>query len=338
MPDVHIRIDGRAGRITLNRPEALNALTWEMCLEIEAAITAWAADDAVALVLIEGEGRSFCAGGDITKMYEAGLAGQYEYGARFWQDEYRLNAKFARYPKPVVSFLQGFTMGGGVGVGCHGSHRIVGESSRISMPEVAIGLVPDVGGSLLLAHAPGRMGEYLGLTTTRMTGADAIWCGFADTFLPEDQWPALKAALCADGDTAAIEGNSPDAPLAAQQADIDDHFAGEALGDIVRYLRHQGHPALAKIEAHSPLAMACAVEMVHRMRGTDDITRALELEYRFTNRALEKGDFIEGIRAMIIDKDKAPRWKHGLDEIGLGHVSAMLRPLGPNRLNLEDPT
>ncbi|MGR3467876.1 MAG: enoyl-CoA hydratase/isomerase family protein, partial [Shimia sp.] len=207
----------------------------------------------------------------------------------------------------------------------------------ISMPEVAIGLVPDVGGSLLLAHAPGRMGEYLALTTTRMTGPDAIWCGFADTFVMEDTWDELKTALCAEGDIAAIEGTTPEPPLAEQRADIDDHFAGETLGDILRFLRHRDHPALAKIEAHSPLAMACAVEMVHRMRGTDDITRALELEYRFTSRALEHGDFIEGIRAMVIDKDKAPKWKHGLDEVGLGHVSKMLRPLGPNRLNLEDP-
>jgi enoyl-CoA hydratase len=185
--DIEIRTEGRAGRITLNRPQALNALTWDMCTRIEAALDAWASDDAVAMLVIDAAGdKAFCAGGDIAEMYATGTAGDYEYGRRFWADEYRMNAKLFNFPKPVATFLQGFTMGGGVGVGCHASHRIVCDTSRIAMPECGIGLVPDVGGSLILARAPGRLGEYLGVTAARMGPGDAIHAGFADYFVPLD--------------------------------------------------------------------------------------------------------------------------------------------------------
>jgi enoyl-CoA hydratase len=162
MSDIDIRIEGRAGRITLNRPKALNALTYEMCLAVDAALRAWADDPAVDLVLIDAEGRAFCAGGDIAEMYATGTAGDFDYGRRFWRDEYRMNARIAEYPKPVVALMQGYTMGGGVGLGCHASHRVVGETSRIAMPECSIGLVPDVGGSLLLRRAPGAFGIWAG--------------------------------------------------------------------------------------------------------------------------------------------------------------------------------
>ncbi|MEM7643436.1 MAG: enoyl-CoA hydratase/isomerase family protein, partial [Pseudomonadota bacterium] len=176
--DIHIRKEGRAGRITLDRPDALNALTWDMCLEIEKALDLWHLDDDVHLLLIDGApGRAFCAGGDIAEMHAAGTRGDYAYGQRFWADEYRMNAKLFRFPKPVVTFLHGFTMGGGVGVGCHASHRITDDTSRIAMPECAIGLVPDVGGTLILARAPGRLGEYLGTTGHRMGPGDAIHAG-----------------------------------------------------------------------------------------------------------------------------------------------------------------
>ncbi len=178
MTDIDIRQQGRAGRITLNRPKALNALTYDMIRAIEAALDAWRDDDAVKLILIDAIGdRAFCAGGDIADLYRTGTAGDFAYGQQFWRDEYRMNAKLAEYPKPVVSFLQGFTMGGGVGVGCHASHRIVGDTSQIAMPECGIGLVPDVGGSLILARAPGHLGEYLGLTASRMGPGDAIHVG-----------------------------------------------------------------------------------------------------------------------------------------------------------------
>ncbi|MEL6548640.1 MAG: enoyl-CoA hydratase/isomerase family protein [Pseudomonadota bacterium] len=340
MTDVHIRTEGRAGWITLNRPAALNALTHAMCLEIEEAITAWAGDDGVGHIVIDASGdKAFCAGGDIAEMYATGMAGDYAYGRRFWTDEYRLNAKLKLYPKPIVTFLHGFTMGGGVGVGCHASHRIVCESSQIAMPEVSIGLLPDVGGSLILAHAPGRTGDYLAVTAARMSAGDAIYAGFADHFVPEADWPALKDRLREELDLP--RHAAPQAPLAAHQDALQEHFAGAGPADILRSLEGVEDPFLAeaarRMRRHSPLAMACALEAVRRLRSTDDITRALELEYRFTHRAMEHGDFIEGIRAQIIDKDKSPRWRQGVDTLSAAEVSAMLRPLGADTLNLEDP-
>ncbi|UWQ94346.1 enoyl-CoA hydratase/isomerase family protein [Rhodobacteraceae bacterium M385] len=336
--DIDIRIEGRAGRITLTRPKALNALSYQMCLEIEAALDAWAEDDAVTLVMIDAEGeRAFCAGGDIQEMYETGVAGDFAYGRKFWADEYRMNAKMFAFPKPVVAFLHGFTMGGGVGIGCHGSHRIVGESSRVAMPEVGIGLVPDVGGTLLLSRAPGRLGEYLGLTASRMGPGDAIHAEFADYFVPEAEWDALKAELL-NGDWEAVDRAAqtpPKSELAAQQAEIDHLFGGEGLRDVLVDIAHApsefGDKALKMMGRNSPLAMACTLELVHRARMHDDIVRALQHEYRFTARAMEHGDFLEGIRAAIIDKDRSPTWKHSAaKDVALVEVAAMLRPLGPD--------
>jgi enoyl-CoA hydratase len=341
--DILIRVEGRTGRITLNRPGALNALTWEMCNRIEAALDAWAADDAVALVVIDAVGeKAFCAGGDIAEMYAAAMTGDFDFGRRFWADEYRMDAKLFNFPKPVVSFLQGFTMGGGVGAGCHASHRIVCDTSRIAMPECGIGLVPDVGGSLILARAPGRLGEYLGLTAARMGPGDAIHAGFADYYLPEAGWDALKAELCDTGDWEAVDRAAQPAPeslMAAEATWIDRLFGGETLRDIFNALRFSDSPvaarALAAMEKNSPLSMACTVDLIHRVRGRDTIEGALELEYRFTSRAMEKGDFLEGIRAAIIDKDRSPRWRHDrIDGAPATEVSGMLLPLGADGLKL----
>ena len=163
MSDINLRIQGKAGRITLQRPEALNAMTYNMCLAIERSLLDWKNDPTVELVIIDALGeKAFCSGGDISDLYEAGLSKNYSYGKKFWADEYRLNALISNYPKPYISFMQGYTMGGGVGISCHGSHRIVCETSKIAMPECSIGLVPDVGGSLLLAKAPNNIGYFLG--------------------------------------------------------------------------------------------------------------------------------------------------------------------------------
>lgn len=344
MSDIDIRITGRAGRITLTRPKALNALSYEMALAIESALDAWAVDDAVDLVVIDATGeKAFCAGGDIQKLYETGRAGDYAYARNFWRDEYRLNAKISEYPKPYIAFMQGFTMGGGVGIACHGSHRIVCETSQIAMPEVGIGLVPDVGGSLLLARAPGRVGEYLGTTAARMAAGDAIYAGFADSYIPAKAWPGLIAQLEETGDANAIAEAAqtpPESPLEARHARINAHFGGDNLADILNSLRAEdsdfADDTLKSMARNSPLSMACTIEMIHRLRDpAADIRQALDLEFRFTFRAMEQGDFLEGIRAAVIDKDRAPKWQHGLDAAPTRAATQMLMPLGQDALSFD---
>ena len=353
MSDICIRRVGKAGRITLQRPDALNALTYDMALSIEAALLAWRDDADVAAVIIDAEGeRAFCSGGDIQEMYRTGTAGDFDYGRRFWADEYRLNALIAAYPKPYVALMHGFTMGGGVGVSAHGSHRIVCESSQIAMPECGIGLVPDVGGSLLLANGPGRVGEYLGLTGARMDAGDAIFVGFADIFVPQAAWPSLIRSLeqavdrsAVDAAIGAVAAPAPVSKLAAERDLIDRYFSGESLRDIVNLLTHTAETgaadgdwaaaALKKLSRPSPLSMGCAVELIHRARMLGDVPRTLAQEYRFTYRCMEHGDFLEGIRAQVIDKDRSPRWRHErLDTVGAMEVSKMLLPLGHAELRL----
>jgi enoyl-CoA hydratase/carnithine racemase len=339
--DIHIRIEGRAGRITLNRPAALNALTYDMALKIEAAIDDWRGAD-VDLVMIDAVGdRAFCSGGDIADMYRSGLEGDLEYGRRFWRDEYRLNAKLFEYCKPIVSFLQGFTMGGGVGVGCHASHRIVGESSQIAMPECGIGLVPDVGGSLMLARCAGHLGEYLGLTGARMNAADAILAGFADGFIPQAKWDSLKVDLVS-GDMSAIKYETAIAGLLPPiLADIDRHFAGATLVDIEQSLKSDpsefADNTTKSLNRHAPLAMACSMQIIRQLSPSDCIRAALAHEYRFTYRAVAQGDFIEGIRAAIIDKDRRPKWVHPtIPDVSKNDIDKMLSPLGAEGLTWNE--
>ncbi|SDF88331.1 enoyl-CoA hydratase/isomerase family protein [Sulfitobacter delicatus] len=346
MSDINIRKTGRAGRITLTRPKALNALSYDMCLAIEDAVDKWRDDPEVAVIVLDAEGeKAFCAGGDVAQLYQTGKDGDYGFARRFWADEYRLNNKLHSYPKPVISFMQGFTMGGGVGIGCHGSHRVVGESSKVAMPECGIGLVPDVGGTLLLAQAPGRMGEYLGTTGARMGPADVLHAGFADYFIPEADWPSLIAQLEANGDPFVLDKAATPAPsgnLADLQSEVDQLFAGETLKEVTDALaKAEGDFAadtLKTLRHGSPLSMACTIEMLRNLRGPGiGMVPALQQEYRFTYRAMESGDFVEGVRAAIIDKDRSPQWQHQGD-VPQADVEAMLGPLGDNELKLEENT
>lgn len=347
MSDLITTQQGATGHITLNRPKALNALTWDMCLAIETALNDWRSDPAVTQVIIDASGdRAFCSGGDIAEMYATGQRGEYDYGRRFWRDEYRLNALIAGYPKPVVTFLQGFTMGGGVGVGCHASHRIVCESSKIAMPECSIGLIPDVGGSLLLARAPGHCGEYLGLTGDRMDAGDAIYAGFADYFIPEEDWPDLKARLSETGTTYAINAAKHPAPasrLHHWQAEIDGVFSGATLRDIYTAMPDDPGPAITHarklMDRNAPLAMDVAIRTIQTVRADPRIEVALDHEFRYTYRSAEQGDFIEGIRAAIIDRDRNPEWQHqSWQDLSEPEVARMTAPLGENALQWEDKT
>ena len=336
MSDLLIRVEGRCGLITLNRVDALNALSEPMCVALDAALVGWADDGAVDLVVIDAVGeRAFCAGGDIAQLYAAGIAGDFAHGRRFWRKEYRMNLRIAEYPKPIVSLMQGFVLGGGVGIGCHASHRIVGESSQIAMPETAIGLVPDVGGSYLLAKAPGRLGAYLAATGTRMGPGDAIYAGLADHFVPQSEWPALTRALVAEGLGALTRftDTAPDGDLPGLRDQIDAHFGAGDLAAIVQSLQGDkgafAQGALKALARASPLAACSAVEIQHRLRDGATLPQALELEYRYTHRAQDMGDFLEGIRAMVIDKDRKPRWLHDkIEAVSAAEVAAMLAPLG----------
>ena len=319
--DIFIRKSGYVGHITLNRPDVLNSLTYSMILSIEKALIEWETDESIALVIIDARGdRAFCAGGDIQILYENGFKKNFAYGKKFWADEYRLNEKIANYKKPFVAFMQGFTMGGGVGVSCHGSHRIVGETSKIAMPECSIGLVPDVGGSFLLAQLPGNIGTFLGVTGKRMKASDAIYCGFADYFIPETKWEDLKEKLFGTGNIDWIKKFQG----STEASEIENSFSqiSEAMVDVSTRnieLRLQ-HPYFEKdlraLRFNSPISVAYTISMLKMEKVRNSISDALDAEYSFTARSQEFGDFQEGIRAAVIDKDRNPLWKNkNLDEV-----------------------
>ena len=333
MNDLHIRRDRNAGRITLTRPQALNALTHDMASAVHAALDDWRDDPAVKLVILDAEGdRAFCAGGDIAAVYHGGRAGDHGIGRRFFSDEYRMNAAIADYPKPIIAFMQGFVMGGGVGLGGHASHRVVGDTTQVALPESGIGLIPDVGGTWLLSRAPGRIGEYLGLTGARMGAGDAIHARFADLYLPEAEWEAAKDRLADSGDVAVLQGQTPPpAPLAARDLSA---YDGETVARITAALEAAGdEDSLKPIRRNSPLSMAATLAMVRAARKDGRIQDSLAREYRFTHRATESSDFLEGVRAQIIDKDRKPNWSAPADPDA---VAAMLADLGPQDLTWEN--
>ena len=313
--DIFIRKSGYIGHITLNRPDVLNSLTYSMILAIEKSLSEWETDESVALVIIDAKGdRAFCAGGDIQILYENGFKKNFAYGQKFWADEYRLNEKIANYKKPFVAFMQGFTMGGGVGVSCHGSHRIVGETSKIAMPECSIGLVPDVGGSFLLAKLPGNIGTFLGTTGKRMSASDAIYCGFADYFVPEKKWEGLKEKLVTTGNVDWIkkfQQSTQTSEIEKSYSQISEAMVDISPKNIESRLKHPFFEKdLSALSFNSPISVAYTIMMLKMEKVQNNISDALDAEYSFTARSQEFGDFQEGIRAAVIDKDRKPIWKH----------------------------
>jgi enoyl-CoA hydratase len=334
--EVLIRREGRAGRITLNRPKALNALTLGMLRDIWPALLAWKDDPEIELVLLDGAGeRGLCAGGDVRWLYDSRVNGSTDARA-FWSEEYRLNALISRYPKPYVSFMDGIVMGGGIGLSAHGRHRIVTERSQLAMPETSIGLIPDVGGTWLLSRAPGAVGAYLGLTGERMRGAGTIFAGFADTFVPSARLGELAVALTKGGDVAAIIKGFAEPPPAselAQRAEaIARTFAFETVEEVRTALAGLNNEwsarTLAELATKSPLSLKLTLAAIRNASGLGSLEEALNVEYRLCTHLFEHGEFNEGVRALLVDKDRAPKWRPATIEESSDVVAAdWLRPL-----------
>lgn len=312
-----VRVEGAAGRLTLNRPRAINALDGEMIAALAGALDRWRDDPAVGLVVLDGAGeRGFCAGGDVRGIAAEIAAGHPERTSGFFLAEYALNAAIAEYPKPVVAIADGITMGGGIGLAGHASLRLVTERSRLAMPETRIGLTPDVGGSWLLARAPGRLGEYLGLTGATMDAADARYAGFADEFVPSAALGERVRALiegAAPGSEALAADPGP-SRLEAARPWIDAAFAADTVPEIVERLRARPEPEAAEaarvLGEVSPTAMAVTMEAVRRARTLPALRDALAQEYGLVMWfGHTQPDLLEGIRAQLIDKDRTPRWR-----------------------------
>lgn len=317
------------GRIRLNRAKAIHALNTEMCVAMLGALTVWADDPAVEAVLIDhAEGRGFCAGGDIRMIAQSGAAD----GAAardFFRVEYQLNHKLFTYAKPIVAFMDGITMGGGVGISQPARYRVATEHTRLAMPETAIGLFPDVGGGWYLARLPGRMGEYLALTGHRLQGEECMALGLATHFLPADTLEDAKARILADpqGIEAVLDDlsvSAPDAAILAHQAEIDRLFAGNTLEDILRALAEDGGDwataQLATLRTKSPQACKVSLHLVRQGRHMGSFEEEMAQEYAVATRVVQRHDFVEGVRALIVDKDNAPRWQPATPEGVTDHV------------------
>ncbi|TFD46560.1 enoyl-CoA hydratase/isomerase family protein [Cryobacterium frigoriphilum] len=339
---VLVHHDGHLGHLVLNRPRALNALTAEMVQSIGRALTEWATDDAVHVVLITGSGeRGLCAGGDIVGIHRDAEAGGTQ-TASFWAAEYPVNALIAGYPKPIVALMDGIVFGGGVGLSAHAAVRLVTERSTIGMPETAIGFVPDVGGTLLLSRAPGELGTHLALTADTMTGPDAIALGFADRFLRSARIPELVAGLATQElqeVLAAVTEPAPPAPLLQQRHWINACYAVDTVEAILGRLDASTEAgavaAAASIRSNSPTAVKVTLASLRRARLLPSLESVLEQEFRVSQHSLDRPDFREGIRARVIDKDQAPRWNPAtLAEVSDAEVEAHFADLGERELGL----
>jgi len=339
--EVLYRREGRLGRILLNRPRTINVLNEVMVASIEAQLQDWALNDAVLAVSIQGAGEhGLCAGGDVRALRTVVLAGSGE-AVRFWAHEYRMNAAIASYPKPFVAFMDGVVMGGGVGLSAHGSLRLVTERARVAMPETTIGFSPDVGSLFLLSRAPGEIGTHLAMTGLPVGGADAIRCGLADALIHSQDIPEILARLAAGesldagvGDTTAV------GDLDAARDWIDSCYAGNDAVAIMAALR--AHPAPGAQHAadvlatRSPMAVCVALEAIRRAGLMDTLAQVLKQDLTLGGAMADSLDFVEGVRALLVDRDSAPRWQHrSLAEVDAAEVAGLFT--GDHRLATASP-
>ncbi|MEV0643238.1 enoyl-CoA hydratase/isomerase family protein [Streptomyces sp. NPDC050619] len=316
LADVHRGV----GRILLNRPKALNALTTDMIAAIDRVLAGWEHTPLSAVVLASTGAKAFCAGGDIRTIREHSLAGDAEASERFFASEYRLNARIAEYPVPIVSLIDGVCMGGGLGLSIHGGFRVVTERAVLAMPETAIGFFPDVGASYFLPRLPGAIGMYLGLTGHRLDAAEALYTGLATHFVPAEGIDAVGDALADDpgepvdvvlnrlADRSPVTGSR----LAEVRGDVDWAFGAPTLGEIEKRLRHLDTPwaadALVALESASPQSLEITHALLARGRQRT-LRECLDAELALTRTTIRTPDFLEGVRAALVDKDRAPNWQ-----------------------------
>ena len=338
---------GAAGVVTLNRPRALNALTLGMVRAMRAALDAWEKDPAVTRVVVTGAGgKAFCAGGDIRRLHDLGRAGRIEEARTFWAEEYRLNARIKSYTKPYVALIDGIVMGGGVGLSLHGSHRVASEKLVFAMPEVGIGFFPDVGATYALPRLPGATGTYLAVTGERIGLADACALGIVTHPVASAAMDEVLEELCAGEDIEQVltaRAVAPGAPrLAAERDMIDRCFAGEDIPDILnRLLKEAGQGSenagrlAALMRTKSPTSMAIACEQMRRGPSLS-FPEAMQLEYRIVSRIAQGYDFYEGVRAVIVDKDQAPKWRPAqVEEVTSEAIAAYFAPLPEGDLTID---
>jgi enoyl-CoA hydratase/carnithine racemase len=321
-PNLIARREGSAGIIRLNRPKAINAVTLEMFRDVDKALDAFEADPAVAVIVLEGAGeRGLCAGGDIRALWESSKV-RGDLGKILWREEYILNARIKKFPKPYVAFMDGIVMGGGVGLSAHSSHRVVTERTKLAMPEVGLGFFPDVGGTWLLSRSPGEIGTYFGLTGTTMNGPDAIHARFADAVVPSQKLSALRESLTRvrPGTLSGEVGTLIDGfatgekagPVAAKQAEIDRLFGHDRMEDIVAALTRDSselaQAALKTLSEKSPRGMVVTLKLLRLAREARSLEACLVREYRAALEVFRSDDFREGVRAAVIDKDRNPKW------------------------------
>jgi enoyl-CoA hydratase len=337
---------GAAGLVTLNRPQALNAVTHAMVRALRVQLDRWADDPAITRVVITAAGeRAFSAGGDIRALTDLGCAGRHDEALQFWRDEYPLNVAIKNFRKPYVALIDGIVMGGGVGVSVHGSHRVAGDRFQFAMPEVGIGFFPDVGATWFLPRMPGELGTYCGLTGERFGSADAVAAGLATHRIPSARFGALleglTGTLSVDALLAAFAEPAGEGPILARRGAIDRLFAGGWVEDILAALdRETGDEAewarktAATIRTKSPLSLKLALAQVRRGKGWDFET-CMRAEFRIVSRVIHGSDFYEGVRAVIVDKDNKPRWRPAtLADVSEAEVKRHFAPLGADELVL----